>query len=78
MPSSSLPTLAAIRKRMVSAAAESGLTYQEIGESMGSKETTARKLVQKLLTDESANFNPRIETLLKFAKAVNKSLGYFF
>ena len=63
---------------MNQAAADSGLSYEQIGMSMGSKKSTARKIVQKLLTDEKVNFNPRLETLLKYAKAVKKPLEYFF
>lgn len=63
---------------MNAAAEESQLSYREIGEAMGNRTSTARKAVQQLLTDRSVNFNPRLETLIAFAKAVKKPIEYFF
>lgn len=78
MIQNSCPKLSRIRKQMNKAADDSELSYREIGVAMGQKNSTARKSVQQLLTDESVNFNPRLETLIRFAKAVNKPLEYFF
>lgn len=62
-----------IRERMRRAAAESGMTQEEIGLRMGFAKDSARKAVSRLLNLES-DYDPRLSTLLAFADAINRSL----
>jgi transcriptional regulator with XRE-family HTH domain len=56
----------AIRKRV----ANSGLTYQELGEKMGYAPTTARQAVSQFLKSG----DPRVSMVRKFAAAVGISV----
>ena len=62
-----------VREKLRLAAKQSGLTQQEIGEKMGLSSQDARKAVSRLL-NPSVRHDPRLSTLLKFAKAVGKDL----
>ena len=62
-----------IRARLRQAAADSGLTQEEIGLRMGFSKGGARQAISRLLNPDS-EYDPRLSTLLLFAKAVNKSL----
>jgi transcriptional regulator with XRE-family HTH domain len=70
---SSLPTVNRIRENMRKAAAESGLSQDEIGKAMGFKSGGARQAVSRLLNSE-IEYDPRLSTLLSFAKAVKKNV----
>jgi transcriptional regulator with XRE-family HTH domain len=63
----------AVRKRLRQAAEESGLTQEEIGLRMGFAKDSARKAVSRLLNLQ-AHYDPRLSTLLAFAKAVDRQL----
>ncbi len=63
----------AIRERLRRAAEESGLTQEEIGLRMGYTKSGARQAVSRLLNAE-ADHDPRLSTLLSFARAVSRSL----
>jgi len=63
-----------IRDKLRAAAAESGLTQQEIGEAMGVSSSGARQTVSRLLLPGS-DYDPRLSTLLAFAKAVKRPLS---
>ena len=62
-----------VRSRLRNAAEASGMTQEEIGLKMGFKKGGARKAVSRLL-NPSSEYDPRISTLLAFAKAINKPL----
>ena len=67
-------TIEAIRDSMRSAAEQSGMTQQEIGEAMGFSASGARQAVSRILKADS-DYDPRLSTLLAFAKAIKKPLG---
>ena len=67
-------TIDSIRDRMRNAAEESGLTQQQIGEAMGFSAASARQAVSRLLNSE-VDHDPRLSTILAFAKAVKKPLS---
>lgn len=60
------PVMDSIRKRV----ADSGLTYQELGEKMGYAPTTARQSVSQFLKSG----DPRVSMVRKFAAAVGISV----
>jgi len=62
-----------VREKLRRAAKESGMTQEEIGVRMGFAKDSARKAVSRLLNPE-INYDPRLSTLLAFAKAVNRPL----
>jgi transcriptional regulator with XRE-family HTH domain len=64
---------AVVREKLRLAAEESGMTQEEIGLRMGYSKDSARKAVSRLLNLE-AEYDPRLSTLLAFAKAVNRPL----
>jgi transcriptional regulator with XRE-family HTH domain len=66
-------TVAAVREKLRQAAKDSGMTQEEIGLRMGYSRDSARKAVSRLLNLE-AEYDPRLSTLLAFAKAVDRSL----
>jgi transcriptional regulator with XRE-family HTH domain len=66
-------TPATIREKLRFAAKESGMTHEEIGLRMGFAKDSARKAVSRLL-NLGAEYDPRLSTLLSFAKAVNRPL----
>ena len=61
-----------IRDNLRLAAAESGMTQEQIGLAMGFSPSGARQAVSRLLNPE-VTYDPRISTLLSFAKAVKKN-----
>jgi transcriptional regulator with XRE-family HTH domain len=66
-------TVTTVREKLRRAAAESGMTQEEIGLRMGFAKDSARKAVSRLLNTE-AEYDPRLSTLLVFAKAVGRPL----
>ena len=66
-------TLAGVRNRLRQVAKESGMTQEEIGVRMGFSKASARQAVSRLLNPEF-DYDPRLSTLLSFAKAVNRPL----
>jgi transcriptional regulator with XRE-family HTH domain len=66
-------TIATVRERLRQAARDSGMTQEEIGLRMGFSKDSARKAVSRLLNVE-ADYDPRLSTLLSFAKAINRPL----
>jgi transcriptional regulator with XRE-family HTH domain len=66
-------TVASVREKMRRAAKDSGMTQEEIGLRMGFAKDSARKAVSRLLNAE-VDYDPRLSTLLEFAKAVNRPL----
>lgn len=68
------PDNATIRTKLRKAAEASGMTQQQIGESMGFTAGGARQAVSRLLNPE-VDYDPRLSTLVAFAAAVKKSLS---
>ncbi len=64
----------AIRGRLRDAANASGMTQQEIGEAMEFSPSGARQAVSRMLRPDS-DYDPRLSTLLAFAKAVKRPLS---
>jgi transcriptional regulator with XRE-family HTH domain len=62
-----------VREKLRQAAKESGLTLEEIGVRMGMAQDSARKAVSRLL-NPGVDYDPRLSTLLLFAKAIDKPL----
>ena len=62
-----------VRECLRNAAEASGLTQEEIGVKMGLAEKDARKAVSRLL-NPGISYDPRLSTLLSFAKAIGKEL----
>lgn len=60
------PVMESIRKRI----ADSGMTYQELGERMGYAPTTARQAVSQFLKSG----DPRVSMVRKFAAALGISV----
>ncbi len=67
-------TVATVRDKLRQAAKDSGMTQEEIGLRMGVPKSSARQAVSRLLNAE-IEYDPRLSTLILFAKAVNKSLN---
>jgi transcriptional regulator with XRE-family HTH domain len=63
-----------IRQKLRQAAEKSGLTQEEIGVAMGFSKGGARQAVSRLL-NQDAPYDPRLSTLLQFAKAVKTPLA---
>lgn len=63
----------ACREKLRNAAEASGLTQEEIGVKMGLAEKDARKAVSRLL-NLGIDYDPRLSTLISFAKALGKDL----
>jgi transcriptional regulator with XRE-family HTH domain len=63
---------------MREAAKASGLTFEEIGIRMGKPHAIAKQTVQRLLNSKRTPFNPSLETLFDFARAVQKPVTFFF
>ncbi len=68
------PDKDAIRAKLRKAAEASGKTQQEIGEAMGFTAGGARQAVSRLLNPE-VDYDPRLSTLVEFAKALKKPLS---
>jgi transcriptional regulator with XRE-family HTH domain len=66
-------TLTIMRDKLRLAAQESGMTQEEIGLGMGFSKASARQAVSRLLNADSEH-DPRLSTLLSFAKAIGKPL----
>jgi transcriptional regulator with XRE-family HTH domain len=66
-------SVASVREKLRQAAKGSGMTQEEIGLRMGFSKDSARKAVSRLLNVE-ADYNPRLSTLLAFAKAIGRPL----
>jgi transcriptional regulator with XRE-family HTH domain len=62
-----------IRENLRRAAAESAMTQEQIGLAMGFTKSGARQAVSRLL-NPGIDYNPRLSTLVSFAKAVNRPL----
>lgn len=65
--------LASVQAKLKAAADASEMTQQQIGERMGYSEASARKAVSRLLSGKEND--PRLSTLLAFAKAIDKKLA---
>jgi transcriptional regulator with XRE-family HTH domain len=66
-------TAMSVRKKLRQAAQDSGMTQEEIGLRMGFAKESARKAISRLLNIE-VEYDPRLSTLLAFAKAINRPL----
>ena len=66
-------TVASVRDKLRKAAEASGMTQEEIGLRMGFAKGGARQAVSRLLNPES-DHDPRLSTLLEFAKALGTNL----
>jgi transcriptional regulator with XRE-family HTH domain len=71
MAKANLETVSGVREKLRQAAKDSGMTQEEIGLRMGFSRDSARKAVSRLLNPE-VEYDPRLSTLLSFAKAINK------
>jgi transcriptional regulator with XRE-family HTH domain len=66
-------TVPSIRDRMRQIAEKSGMTQEAIGLRMGFTKGGARQAVSRLLNPD-IEYDPRLSTLLSFAKAVDTTL----
>jgi transcriptional regulator with XRE-family HTH domain len=66
-------SVATLRTKLRQAAKDSGMTQEEIGLRMGFGKDSARKAVSRLLNVE-VEYDPRLSTLLIFAKAIGRPL----
>jgi transcriptional regulator with XRE-family HTH domain len=66
-------TATAVREKLRRAAKDSGMTQEEIGVRMGFAKDSARKAVSRLL-NTGAEYDPRLSTLLAFARAIDRPL----
>ena len=66
-------TVSSVRERLRHAAEVSGMTQEEIGLRMGFAKDSSRKAISRLL-NANVDYDPRLSTLLAFAKAVNRPL----
>jgi transcriptional regulator with XRE-family HTH domain len=73
MATQKTPTANLIREKLRRAAEESDMTQEEIGVRMGLTQDSARKAVSRLL-NPGLDYDPRLSTLLLFAKAIGKPL----
>ena len=71
MGKSNHPSVAGVREKMRQAAEASDMTQEEIGVRMGLARESARKAVSRLLNPD-LDYDPRLSTLLLFAKAISK------
>jgi transcriptional regulator with XRE-family HTH domain len=67
----------AVREKLRRAAKSSGMTQEEIGLRMGYTRGGARQAVSRLLNQES-DYDPRLSTLISFAKAIGRPLKDLF
>jgi transcriptional regulator with XRE-family HTH domain len=67
-------TVATSRDKLRQAAKDSGMTQEEIGLRMGLPKNSARQAVSRILNAE-IEYDPRLSTLILFAKAIDKSLN---
>jgi transcriptional regulator with XRE-family HTH domain len=73
MASKAPAVLRSFREKLRRAAAESGMTQEEIGLRMGFAKGGARQAVSRILNPDSA-YDPRLSTLVAFAEAVGRPL----
>lgn len=73
-PAAKTDPLESLRNRLRGAADASGMTLQELGEAMGFSPASARQAASRLLR-QGSGYDPRISTLLAFAKAVKRPLS---
>jgi transcriptional regulator with XRE-family HTH domain len=66
-------TASSIREKLRRAAEQSGMTQEEIGLRMGFAKGGARQAVSRILNPE-VDYDPRLSTLIEFAKAINRQL----
>jgi transcriptional regulator with XRE-family HTH domain len=66
-------TVAAVREKLRRAATGSGMTQEEIGLRMGVSKGGARQAVSRLLNPET-EYDPRLSTILAFARAIGRPL----
>ena len=66
-------SVSSVRDKMRRAAETSGMTQDQIGLKMGYAKGGARQAVSRLLNPE-VEYDPRLSTILAFAKAINTSL----
>jgi transcriptional regulator with XRE-family HTH domain len=66
-------TVSTLRDKLRQAAKDSEMTQEEIGVRMGFPKNSARQAVSRLLNPE-VEYDPRISTVLLFAKAIGKNL----
>lgn len=66
-----------MREKLRQAAKDSGMTQEEIGLRMGFSKDSARKAISRLLNVQ-ADYDPRLSTLLAFAKAIGRPLKELF
>jgi transcriptional regulator with XRE-family HTH domain len=66
-------SVTSLREKLRRAAEQSGMTQEEIGLRMGFAKDSSRKAVSRLLNLES-DYDPRLSTLLAFAKAIGRPL----
>jgi transcriptional regulator with XRE-family HTH domain len=62
-----------VRAKLRQVAEKSGMTQEDIGLAMGFSKSSARQAVSRLL-NQDAPYDPRLSTLLEFAKAVKTPL----
>lgn len=67
-----LKEVEAIRATMRKAIDDSGMSQEQIGIKMGFSKDSARQAVSRLLN--ASEYNPRLSTLVAFAKAVGRPL----
>ena len=73
MAKKQLTDLEIVRNKLRQAADDSQMTQQQIGEKMGFGKDDARKAVSRLL-NVNISYDPRLSSVLKFAKAIGKEL----
>jgi transcriptional regulator with XRE-family HTH domain len=66
-------SVTSLREKLRQAAKDSGMTQEDIGLRMGFAKDSARKAVSRLLNLET-EYDPRLSTLLAFAKAIGRPL----
>jgi len=62
-----------VRNNLRRLAIESGMTQEQIGVGMGFSKASARQAVSRLLNPD-LDYDPRLSTIISFAKALNKRL----
>jgi transcriptional regulator with XRE-family HTH domain len=65
-----------VREKLRLAMEDSGMTMESVGLKMGFKQGGARQAVSRLL-DTNIEYDPKLSTLIQFAKAIDKPLREF-
>jgi transcriptional regulator with XRE-family HTH domain len=73
MAKSKRPSVQKIRGKLRAAFNDSGMTQEDVGVAMGYSKSGARKAVSRLL-NPNVEYDPRLSTLLAFAKAIGRPL----